>query len=1204
MNFNTNYENIKVYGFNGKESKISRSINARISSLDNTYTKHLNFLCVDHIMNNVPAQNMPKLFLPIGDDRLADINYFISAPINLLLGVECFYEFLKGDRLNLTKGLLLQNTVFGWMVTGHTNTKSNDKVSLCLDIERSQECETIQDNKIEKDNQIELLFEKTSSRTNEGRFIVQHHFNENIKNLGSTYTTALRRFLGLEKKLQANNELNTHYSEFMMEYLNLKHMRLASNQNDFSGYFLPHHGVLRPSAESTKLRVVFDASCISSSGLSLNNCLSLGPKLQQDIFDILIRFRKYKYVLTADIRMMYRQILMNELDTCYQKILWRPNRNEKIQIFELLTLTYGTVDAPYLAVKCLQSLANLNKREYPLESQIILSDFYMDDLVTGANSLKQLEKIANNIRGILSQAKLELHKWYSNSYDIVKNISQMSVDDFNSKCNSKVLGVSWNVLHDYFEFPNYYFCNMNNITKRKVLSEISMIYDPMGLLGPISFKAKYLMQQIWKCELNWDDNIPVEILKTWTMLKSQFGLLENIKINRPFEMNESEVVDLIGFSDASTMGYGACVYIRIKREENYELKLVCSKSRIAPIKGLTLPRLELNGTVLLAKLMKRVVTTLKLNPDPKITLFSDSMIALSWIKTKVLRRDIYINNRVSEILNISNPEHWYYTNTKSNPADFVSRGMFPIDLVKNKMWWYGPDFLKDFSNSWILHNEKRFHNSIIVAESINKEHEKIVQVTNIQIYRGYLTVKELRLAEMKLIKYIQQQSFSKELIELEKGQEVSNRSSLLSLNPFYDQNKILRVGGRLKNSLLKENNKFPIILPTKNHFVNLIILEKHKELHHGSYQLLLSELRQKYWILNGANYIKNLISKCVECRKFKIKTYNQIMGNLPEDRVRPSRPFSVAGVDYAGPFNTKFGPSRSTTSCKSYIVLFICFSTKAIHLELVQSLSTDAFFAAFKRFIGRRGLPLKIYSDNGTNFIGARNELKAFLKKYTEEENVLNFMNVNEIEWNLIPPRNPHFGGLWEGNIRSVKMYLKKMTGSILLSYEEFNTIIIEIEACLNSRSITPISNDPDELMVLTPGHFLIGDSLRTINIPNVDENIKYSERWKLCQQQVRKFWRNWQKGYLNSLQQRIKWKKPKVNIELNNIVIIKEDHLPQQQWLLGRWQLQQQHQQNSQQQPTQQQFQQNLQQRQQQSQHQQSQRQPAHLDDVAAEKL
>lgn len=365
---------------------------------------------------------------------------------------------------------------------------------------------------------------------------------------------------------------------------------------------------------------------------------------------------------------------------------------------------------------------------------------------------------------------------------------------------------------------------------------------------------------------------------------------------------------------------------------------------------------------------------------------------------------------------------------------------------------------------------------------------------------------------------------------------------------------ILRVGGRLNKSALKFESKHPIILPAKHHLTALIIRHEHIVNLHAGPQLVLSAIRRQYWPLNGKRVVRNEIRKCINCFRAAPITVSQKMGDLPVERVTPSRPFSICSVDFAGPYHIKDSKFRNKKFIKAYVCIFVCFSTRAVHVELATELSTNSFLNIFKRFIARRGRCSQIFSDNATNFVGADNVLKEFVNK-CEESHFKQYLLDNRIVWKFTPPRSPHFNGLVEAAVRQFKYHLKRILKEVILTYEDFYSILVQVESILNSRPMYPLTEDPDSLEMLTPGHFLIGDSLMSLPESTVLDNrhtrVSVYRHMKLLIQQ---FWSKWCKDYLHTLQQRSKWRYAEDSKFLvGKLVLLKEDKTLPFNWKLAR---------------------------------------------------
>jgi hypothetical protein len=388
----------------------------------------------------------------------------------------------------------------------------------------------------------------------------------------------------------------------------------------------------------------------------------------------------------------------------------------------------------------------------------------------------------------------------------------------------------------------------------------------------------------------------------------------------------------------------------------------------------------------------------------------------------------------------------------------------------------------------------------------------------------HLSCEELKQAHNCVIKVTQKQAFREDFHFLEKHGKVPQNSKLISLSPFIDDTGLLRVGGRLKNAPVKYDQKHPLLMP-KNHSVTSLLIESiHKQQLHGGCQTTIAALRRQYWKLSCRNADRKIIFQCIKCFRANPKSYPQLMGDLPAPRVTPPRPFTVTGIDYAGPIVIKNGYGRTTRTVKSYIAIFVCFATRAVHIELVCDCSTSTFLNALKRFIARRGKPSHLYSDNATNFKGANRELRNLFKQANFNTAVVNHLANEQISWHFIPPRSPHMGGLWEAAVKSTEGHLKRVIGNVILNYEELKTLLTMIEACLNFRPLTPVSNDPANFSALTPGHFLIGDALTAPAEPDLAEiPCNRLNRYQLLMKLRQHFWSRWSKEYLHQLQQRTK---------------------------------------------------------------------------------
>lgn len=589
-----------------------------ISALDDSFHRTISALILPSLTKYQPSEEIDFSNCGIEGIALADPSFDKPDSIDILLGAGIFASLLSNENVELGPGLpQLVKTVFGWVVMGvyskgridssvhYSMTTSEENLEFDLNAPRLWELEE-PDNKIisvEEDMALRE-FDRTTSRDSSGRFIVRLPKIKEVSALGDSYRIALRRFEYLEKRFSKDPTLFDQYYSFMNEYYQLGHMeKISLNDVPPSSvkYLIPHHAVMKDDSTTTKLRVVFDASCRSSSNLSLNNILLKGPVVQSELFDLLIRFRFPKFAMSADIEKMYRQILVDNDDRNLQLILWRNNPSLPISCFRLKTVTYGTTPAPFLATKCLHKLGEDNMSCFPTTSKILQRDFYVDDLISGVDDLDQALQIQNELINILASAGFHLRKWCSNDPRLLLNVPDTEKEiQWSPKFEGvKTLGVIWNPKDDCFSLKvSPLSADDSPITKRKISSESGAIFDPLGFVNPFVVKAKLIIQDLWKQKLDWDAEVPESIAKDWVRFREQLEKLKGFSIPRVVLCHKPQRIEMHGFADASAKAYGAVIYIR-SIDENFEIRtsFLCSKSKVAPIGRLTIPKLELSASL-------------------------------------------------------------------------------------------------------------------------------------------------------------------------------------------------------------------------------------------------------------------------------------------------------------------------------------------------------------------------------------------------------------------------------------------------------------------------------------------------------------------------------------------------------------------------------------------------------------------------------
>ncbi|XP_078698382.1 uncharacterized protein LOC144925949 [Branchiostoma floridae x Branchiostoma belcheri] len=631
------------------------------------------------------------------------------------------------------------------------------------------------------------------------------------------------------------------------------------------------------------------------------------------------------------------------------------------------------------------------------------------------------------------------------------------------------------------------------------------------------------------------------------------------------------------------------------------------KSRVAPLKKFTIPRMELNAAVVAVRVDQMIKRELDVKID-ETYFWTDSTTVLRYIHNQTSRFHTFVANRLAIIHDKTEPQQWRYVNTAHNPADEASRGQGIEVFLENRRWTEGPDFLWHPSNKWPeqpdcviapvvlsdpevkavgavsmpeglqqpLQGDPEVKVNAIGAEEVEQKSPMdaliahysswhrlkkavawIIKVKQALRQRKVatengMTMHDLNQAEKAIFKHVQNRYYKQEIVSLERSKDavVASTSNVRKLNPILGDDGLLRVGGRLDMSSLSEEERHLIILPKESAVTLRIIRSIHEEVGHLGRNYVIARSRERYWIPQVNKLVRKMINKCTTCRRNHGKTGEQQMADLPEHRVIPDEPpFTRVGVDYFGPIETK----RGRSIVKRYGVVFTCMSTRAVHIEKADSLDTDSCIDALRRFIARRGQVKQIWSDNGTNLVGAKAELKKEIAGWNQDK-IKDTLLQKEVDWKFSPPKGSHFGGVWERQIRTIRQVLNAIMKKSPLDDEGLHTLLCETESIVNGRPITAVNNEVDDLEALTPNR-LLTMKMKTSLPPNLTskDDMYARRRWKQVQYLADLFWRRWSKEYLTSLQERQKWSKQRRNLAVGDVVILKEEQCPRGTWPLGR---------------------------------------------------
>ena len=763
-----------------------------------------------------------------------------------------------------------------------------------------------------------------------------------------------------------------------------------------------------------------------------------------------------------------------------------------------------------------------------------------------------------------------------------KGMQALNLDIENSLVEH-TLGLRWHIKQDKLVIRNTQ--KEVILTKRGMLSLLSSLYDPYGIINPIVVIGKLIFQSECKLGNGWDDHISQSNAERWKTWTNSLSLLEGFGIARCYKPISIVVThyEIHHFCDASQSCYGAVSYLRMKLSNGfYHCGILMAKSRLAPVKGTTIPKLELSGATVAVHMHIILINELCL-PISKYFFWTDSMIVLASIHNKQKRFKVFVANRLSMIHNYTDVNQWKFIQSADNPADDLSRGMTASELTSSERWLRGPKFLWQPDEMWETpasiesesHNtpgewEVTKANAFLTKDSAKGPSNRFIEhfsdwnrlvksLTWIHKFMKWrrggkrekereIQTDEYLIAEKAVIRYVQKQN-----IEDYSGivkNELKKSSSLYRLEPFLDEDGLIRTGGRLGNVEVGVDFKHPYLLPRDNHVCSLILKDAHARCLHSGREHTMMESRRKFWIPKVRPMINSIIRDCVHCTRYKGNPSHQRMADLPHDRVTAGKPaFTTVGMDCFGPFTVKRG--RKTD--KRYGCIFTCTTTRAVHIEKLERMDADSFINALVRFMARRGCPELLRSDNGTNFRGALRELTKNMKEIQATNQVKSFLVLKTVKWVFNPPYASHMGGVWERLIRSVRTIMSSLVHKQALDDERLDTIFCEVESVLNNRPLTPISDDTEDLEALTPNHLvLLRPGPRGMITSSTNED-GYRKRWKHAQYVADCFWKRWIRSYLPSLQFRSKWISDGKSIKVGDVVLINDLNVLRQDWPLGR---------------------------------------------------
>ncbi|XP_063436301.1 uncharacterized protein LOC134717737 [Mytilus trossulus] len=1075
--------------------------------------------------------------------------------ISLLIGADYYWSIVE-DEIIRGNGPTAVKSKIGYLLSGPVLTKngSSSKQSAMLNIltdHRAVVCD------LEKFWNLEALGVSGSDTIKSQSEVVREYGEKSIILENGKYTAKLPwkpDFLPLPHNMelvkQRTEQERRHFIEKVEE---------TKLPTDRPVHYIPHHPVSKESS-TTPIRIVYDCSCKDGrDNPSLNECLESHPPVMNDITGILMRFRAKKYATTSDLEKAFLQIQLDEKDRDATRFLWLSdptNTSSPLITYRFKSVLFGATCSPFILSATL--LKHFKENPGKL-SDTLENGLYVDNILTSFDNENDVIDYYRRSRELLTKGGFNLRSWNSNSPKLQEIASKEKTLDKDEP--TKILGMQWNAKSDklFYQSNAFEMDKKGKLTKRYILRQSSKIFDPLGLLSPVTVKAKIFMQSLWKLNLEWDEILPEDIQSKWILISRDLATSLETEIHRSTQTqneNNRNLPTLHVFTDASTHAYGACAHILYDRKPT----IVMAKNRVAPIKNITLPKLELMGAVIGARLADHICKNFP-ETFSEIQFWSDSQIVLSWLSSVKPQRQ-FIKNRIEEIKSLCGDNVWRYCPTKDNPADLLTRGITSEELQQNEIWFSGPKWLNS-KEDWPTWNGNNVTSSVCTTISENDDKIEtmennqnlrigIGEIIDIERYNSYrkltritayvmrfatncrateaerkkdlLRSDEIKNAKFLWIRYTQGKIFSNEINCIDNS--TKRKALVRQLKLFLDEKQLLRCGGRrIDNATVGETVKFPYLLPAKDRLTHLIVLEAHENTLHSGINITLAYIQQTFWIPKLRQCVKSILMKCVTCRKVIGKSYPAPeIQPLPKERVQDATPFSITGVDFTGALTTR---NRHNEESKVYICLFTCAVTRAVHLELVYDLSEESFLLCFRRFVSRRSVPKIMMSDNALTFKAASNEISRLCNSRKVKENIQNY----GIEWKFIPNRAPWFGGMWERMIGLTKISLKKVLGRAHVNNETLRTVLTEIEATLNDRPVTYISTDIRDPEPLTPSHLIHGRRITTLpygSLKSAIDNINICEltHTNLNNQAIRQrqliknFWTRWKGEYLTSLRE------------------------------------------------------------------------------------
>ena len=959
--------------------------------------------------------------------------------------------------------------------------------------------------------------------------------------------------------------------------------------NNYDGpiWFLDHHDVPKESSTSTSTRLVVNTS-LHYNGLCLNEILMKGPNSLNSLFGVLLNFRRHIVALVGDIKKMYQTIKTTEKEKFLRLLYWRNLKvDQDPKMYGIQTVNFGDRSAATIAAVALQETANIYKHIDESASTKIKEESFVDDIMTGDDNHTKVDLLENNIREILAKGGFAIKGFVRSGDTGEKELSLLG-----SGKVGRVLGVGWKPQTDVLvievrinlskkirgirkeaDLDDEGIVNILNrkLTRRMLLGVTNSCYDPYGLLSPITVQLKIELRELFRIrELKWDDDIPHVNKIVWRqiiqLLKSCEGIEFQRSIANPYSVSRPQI---IMFVDGSKSAMCAVAYIRWELSDgSVDVRLVAAKTRVTPLDRMTIPKVELMAMVLGVRLSVSIHESINFNFEEPIFL-SDSACSLATLEKDSAILNEFTANRVIEILNGSKRRMWFHVKSSDNIADIGTRMNAQLeDVDSNSEWQCGPAWLRASKDEWPISqnvDDSNFPEEALLRKklcsAVTTQNLVLLDINKMKSYSYLLrvTARIIRVFEQRSlmnnvlsVKCVEQAEVYWLKQSMHRTRELLNKGHLKSLRPREDENGVIVMSSRAVKGFKLNYNRdtFPILCP--NDPLSLLWMrEVHCEEHSGVVKSL-AKSRRRFWIVRGRRLAEKVRNSCYQCRLLDRQMAEQQMSPLPDCRLTVAPVFNVTSVDLFGPLEIK-DTVKKRTSMKVWGFIATCAGTRAIHIDVTDSYSTDSILQVIRRFVCIRGSPSQIISDQGSQLKAASKDAAALMKDWNWST-VSDWAQSHNIDWKFVPAEGQHQNGLSESLIKSVKRSIEHVIGQNTLSFSEMQLMFFEIANVINSRPIGTVpGNDPECPTPLTPNDLLLGRSSNEVPNGPFELNPTLARRFQFVQALIDDWWQRWYQSVLPSLVPSYKWRQKHRNVQLNDICLIQYKSKVRSAYRLGR---------------------------------------------------